>query len=235
MKVLSIGNSYSANATTYINKLADSCGLDVQTANLYIGGCPLSTHYRNMLSGDKAYWLQINGAMTNFKTSMEDALLADDWDVITLQQQSFRSTDYETFQPYLNELYDYVTTLCPKAKVVLHQTWGYKDGYEGLKHFESGSAMFAEVEKSYNKAAEELGVDCIIKSGKAFELLKENGITEYFSDPIHANNGVGCYTLGLVWLKALTGTDPYSVGEIYMSAEITDKEKETAKKVASLL
>ena len=116
MKVLSIGNSYSANGTKYVHQLAKSCGLDVFTANLYIGGCPLSTHYRNMLSGEKAYWMQINGAMTNFKISMEDALLSDDWDVITLQQQSFRSTDYETFQPYLNELYDFVTTLCPKAK-----------------------------------------------------------------------------------------------------------------------
>lgn len=235
MKVLSIGNSYSVNGTKYVHQLAKSCGLDVFTANLYIGGCPLSTHYRNMLSGEKAYWLQINGDMTNFKISMEDALLSDDWDVITLQQQSFRSTDYETFQPYLNELYDFVTTLCPKAKIVIHQTWGYQDGYSGLQHFESGSAMFAEVEKSYNKAAEELGIDTMIKSGKSFELLKENGITNYFSDPIHANNGIGCYTLGLVWLKALTGTDPYSVGEIYTDVPVSDEEKEIAKKVASML
>ena len=235
MKVLSIGNSYSANATTYLHQLAESCGIELMTANLYIGGCPLSTHYRNMMSGEKAYWLQLNGAMTNFKISMEEAILSDDWDVITLQQQSFRSTDYETFQPYLNELYDYVTTLCPKAKIAIHQTWGYKDGYEGLKHFESGSAMFAEVEKSYEKAADEIGADIMLKSGKAFELLKENGITEYFSDPIHANNGVGCYTLGLVWLKALTGADPYSVGEIYTQIPVTDEEKEVAKKVASML
>lgn len=235
MKILSIGNSYSVNATTYLHQLAESCGVELDTANLYIGGCPLSLHYRNMLSGSKAYELQYNGSLSPFKISMEEALLATDWDVITLQQQSFRSTDYETFQPYLNELYDYVTTLCPKAKIVLHQTWGYKDGYEGLKHFESGSAMFAEVEKSYNKAAEEINADFIIRSGKAFELLKENGITEYFSDPIHANNGIGCYTLGLVWLKTLTGADPYSVGEIYTKIPVTDEEKEVAKKVASIL
>ncbi len=235
MKILSIGNSYSANATTYLHKLAESCKIELDTANLCIGGCPLSLHYRNMLSGNKAYTLQYNGDMTPFKVSMEEALLADDWDVITLQQQSFRSTDYETFQPYLNELAEYVATLCPKAKIVLHQTWGYQDGHTGLKHFENGSAMFAEVEKSYEKAAEEIGADFIIKSGKAFELLKENGITEYFSDPIHANNGVGCYTLGLVWLKALTGADPYSVGEIYTKLPVSDEEKEIAKKVASML
>lgn len=235
MKILSIGNSYSVNGTKYLHSFAESCGLDVDTANLCIGGCPLSLHYRNMLSGSKSYMIQFNGVMTPFKVSMEEALLAEDWDVITLQQQSFRSTNYETFQPYLNELYDYVTTLCPKAKVVLHQTWGYQDGYSGLQQFESGSAMFAEVEKSYNKAAEELGVDTMIRSGKAFELLKENGITEYFCDPIHANNGIGCYTLGLLWLKTLTGTDPYSVGEIYTKVPVSDEEKEIAKKVVSML
>ncbi len=233
MNVLSIGNSYSVNATTYLHQLAESCGVALETANLYVGGCPLSLHFRNMNSGERAYELQYNGYLTGFNVSIKEALLAKDWDVITLQQQSFRSTNYETFKPYLSELYEYVKKLCPKAKIAIHQTWGYQDECIGLKHFKNGSEMFAAVEKSYEQAAKDINADFIIKSGKAFELLKENGITNYFSDPYHANKGIGCYTLGLVWLKALTDTDPYSVGEIYTSLEITDKEKAIAKKIVS--
>ncbi len=235
MNVLSIGNSYSVNATTYLHQLAESCGVTLETANLYIGGCPLSLHFRNMHSGERAYELQYNGFLTGFNVSIKEALLARDWDVITLQQQSFRSTNYETFQPYLGELYEYVKKLCPTAKIAIHQTWGYQDEYTGLKYFKNGSEMFAAAEKSYEQAAKDINADFIIKSGKAFELLKENGITNYFSDPIHTNKGIGCYTLGLVWLKALTDTDPYSVGEIYTSLEITAEEKAIAKKVVSEL
>lgn len=233
MKILSIGNSYSQDSTRYLHQLAESCGVELDTANLYIGGCPLSLHHRNMLSEEKAYHYELNGKYTYLNASIKEALLASDWDVVTLQQQSFRSTDYSTFQPYLNNLAEYVRKHVPQAKIAMHQTWGYRDGEACLQHYANGSAMFADVEISYNKAMQDINADIILKSGKAFEMLKENGITDFYRDPIHASLGLGRYTLGLVWLKTLTGTDPYTVGEIKLDEEISEKEMEIAKKVAS--
>ncbi|MBO5007868.1 MAG: DUF4886 domain-containing protein [Clostridia bacterium] len=233
MKILSIGNSYSQDSTRYLHQLAQSCGVELDTANLFIGGCPLSLHHRNMLSEEKAYRYELNGKYTYLNASIKEALLAADWDVVTLQQQSFRSTDYSTFQPYLNNLAEYVRKHVPQAKIAMHQTWGYRDGEACLQHYQDGSAMFADVEKSYDKAMQDINADIILKSGKAFEMLKENGISDFYRDSIHASLGLGRYTLGLVWLKTLTGTDPHSVGEIKLDEAISEKDMEIAKKVAA--
>ena len=56
------------------------------TANLYIGGCSLAQHFRNMHTENAAYELQWNGSNTGFYVSIQEALLSRNWDVITLQQ-----------------------------------------------------------------------------------------------------------------------------------------------------
>ena len=44
MKVLSIGNSFSDDAQRYLRKIAAKEGVEIETLNLCIGGCPLSLH-----------------------------------------------------------------------------------------------------------------------------------------------------------------------------------------------
>ena len=53
---------------------------------------------------------------TGIKVSIKQALQSDIWDVVTLQQASSLSVDYNTYQPYLNALADYVHIHAPKAK-----------------------------------------------------------------------------------------------------------------------
>ena len=101
MNILSIGNSFSQDAQRYLHRIAKADGCTLNTFNLYIGGCPLSLHYRNMLSEERAYMLEMNGESTGFKVSLKDALLNRDWDVVTIQQVSSESPYYETYQPFL--------------------------------------------------------------------------------------------------------------------------------------
>ena len=60
MNILSIGNSFSMDAQRYLHQIAKSGGSLINCYNLYIGGCPLSTHHRNMLSEERAYALEMN-------------------------------------------------------------------------------------------------------------------------------------------------------------------------------
>ena len=60
MNVLSIGNSFSQDAQRYIHHLAKKDGFEMRTANLYIGGCPLRTHYLNVLDDEKSYVFEFN-------------------------------------------------------------------------------------------------------------------------------------------------------------------------------
>ena len=127
MNILSIGNSFSTDAQRYLHKIALSDGVTLNTFNLFIGGCTLSGHYRNMLKDVAAYDLEMNGVATGFKISLKEALLNRSWDVVTIQQGSHESTSYDNFQPYLDELVKFVRHCVPKAKIALHQTWAYEE------------------------------------------------------------------------------------------------------------
>lgn len=210
MNILSIGNSFSHDAQRYLHKIAKSDGFELNSFNLYIGSCSLSMHYRNMLSKQCAYTLEMNGESTGFKVSLEEALLNRDWDVVTIQQVSGKSPYYDTYQPYLNELVEYVRRCVPKAKIALHQTWAYEENCQRLNvelEYNSHIDMFNDLKKAYEKAAKDIKADVVIPSGELFQKLISNGIEKLHRDTFHAKLGIGRYALGLLWFAVLTGND----------------------------
>ena len=58
--------------------------------------------------------------------SLKQELLAEKWDIITIQQASIRSHDVATYRPVAKELYDYIKKYAPASEVVIHQTWAYR-------------------------------------------------------------------------------------------------------------
>lgn len=207
MRVLSISNSFGADANRYLHQIAKAVGDKLEIVTLYIGGCTMERHYRNMLSGEAAYSMYYNGQDTGFFVSMEQALLSRKWDVIVLQQQSSSSARPDTFEPYDVALFDYVKECAPKARILLQQTWAYETGSEKLAAtgYETPEAMFADIEKSYDACHKRLGTDGIIPSGKLFMDMLHNGIDRVHRDTFHASFGLGRYALGLLWYRALTG------------------------------
>lgn len=209
MKILSIGNSFSADAHTYLHKLAKGEGVNFKCVNLYIGGCTLRTHYLNMLSGARAYELQFNGQMTGINISIADALVSDEWDVITLQQASHKSFNYSTYTPYLEALAEYVRKYCPHAKLYIHETWAYEAGSERLAKFgyDTPEDMHRDLRAAYADAASAILADGIIPSGDAMLAAVHGGIAKIHRDTFHASLGAGRYLLALTWYKALTGNE----------------------------
>ena len=156
MNILSIGNSFSQDAQRYLHRIAKADGYSLDTFNLYIAGCPLSRHYRNMISEEKAYILEMNGDITGFKVSLKDALLNRDWDVVTIQQQSSKAPFYETYQPYLNEIVNHIKKCVPNAKIAIQQTWAYEQGSQMLESlgYSEHTKMFEDIKASYQKGFE---------------------------------------------------------------------------------
>ena len=54
IKILAIGNSFSQDATRYLHQFASAAGIDTKVVNLYIGGCPLERHWKNIENDEKA-------------------------------------------------------------------------------------------------------------------------------------------------------------------------------------
>lgn len=208
MNILSIGNSFSQDAHRYLHHIAKADGVTLNTFNLYIGGCPLSLHYRNMLSEEPAYTLEMNGVSTGFKVSLKEALLNRDWDLITIQQASHKSTDYANYQPYLDQLAAYIRHCLPKAKLAIHQTWAYDQSssrLQALFGYQDQADMFRDLKNAYQTAAQDIHADYIIPGGEVIQALLANGIEKVHRDCHHASFGVGRYALGLVWYAFLTG------------------------------
>lgn len=232
MNILSIGNSFSEDAQRYMHRIARADGVDIRTVNLYIGGCPLSHHYRNMLSGEEAYDLVVNGEWTGFRMSIERALLSQEWDYITFQQASRFSFDYETYQPYLAELAAYVRKYCPKAKLLMHETWAYEDGSEMLEQvgYERALDMYQELHEAYEKAAADIQADGVIPSGTLMRALLSAGIPKVHRDTFHASYGLGRYAIGLLWYQTLTGNDVSGNTFADFDEAVSEEEMEVVKK-----
>lgn len=233
MNILSIGNSYSEDAHRYIHRIARADKFELNTANLFIGGCSLSTHYRNMLSDKEKYILSVNGEITGFPVSLKEALLNRSWDVITLQQVSLESPYYETYQPYLNKIAEYVRLCCPKAKLVIHQTWAYEQGSKRLNEimgYKDRKEMFNDLENAYQQAAKDINADFIIPSGKILQMLLDSGVQTVHRDTVHTTLGLGRYAIGLLWYKLLTRNDIQNNSFSDFDEEVTESEVLLAKK-----
>lgn len=231
MKVLAISNSFGLDANRYLHQIARSQGVGIDVATLFIGGCPLDLHYRNMISDRRDYALYFNGFLTGFKVSLEEALLSNLWDVITIQQGSIKSPNPDTYTPYAMELYDYIKTLQPKAKILVHQTWAYEDGHEKMEKmgYASAKEMFADIEKAYQLCADEIGADGIIPSGKVLMTLLDKGIEKVHRDKCHASFGIGRYALALLWFRMLTGKTVADIAYNDFDEEIPDEHIRIAK------
>ena len=236
MKILSIGNSFSQDAQRYLHELAKLEGVDLQTENLYIGGCSLETHYQNMKGDLSEYELERNGVNTLEKTSIRVALQSEKWDVVTVQQASHFSWDYNTYVPYIIELVAYIRELCPNAKVYIHETWPYENGSEKLSSVNYGTSaeMFVAVKSSYAQAYKEICADGMIYSGTAIMEAINRGL-KIHRDTFHAGAGAGRYILALVWYKTLTGKDIAHNKFNDFDEPVSELERKTVIEIADMV
>ena len=233
MQILSIGNSFSTDAHRYLHDIAKSDGVKLQTFNLFIPGAPLAAHYRNMLSKERAYLLEMNGRSVGFKVSLEEALLNRSWDVVTIQQNNLEPPKFRAYELYLEELVAYIRKCVPGAKVMLHQTWAYEEGSPrltqmmGIAHAQEMLDLSVD---AYNKAAKLVNADGVIPCGEVFGKMLENGIEKVHRDTYHAGLGLGRFALGLTWYKCLTGNDVMGVSFRDLDVEVTQEGIDTVKK-----
>lgn len=215
MKLLSIGNSFSTDSHKFLHSLAEQNDVNLECYNLFIGGCSLETHWQNLVENNEFYDLEINGSEATRKISINEALLMEKWDVITVQQASAFSGMFETYEPYLTDLVAVVREKVPKAKIYFHETWSYEIGspHEGFLNYNSNQKeMYLCIKKASKKASDLINAD-IIPTGDVVQFVREN-ISEFdfknggislCRDSFHLSEDYGRFLAGAVWFKKLTG------------------------------
>lgn len=178
LKVLMIGNSFTESAMRETPAVAKAMGCALDLANLYIGGCPLSRHWGNVeKAGDpdfRPYAVQMSWTSCDAKVSglrkaapkgranIPQALAAEPWDVVTIQQASGQSAFPKTYQPYADRLIAKIRELAPQAEIRIQETWSYSP-YDGRLGFwkMTPDEMFAKLHAAYGALARQHGLKII--------------------------------------------------------------------------
>jgi hypothetical protein len=215
IRILAIGNSFSQDATTFLEPIARSAGVDLFVRNLFIGGCSLERHAENIHGTEPCYEYQEDGAALRM-IGLSEALRAEPWDWVTLQQVSHHAGLPETYEPYLTDLIRFVQKMVPGASIAFHQTWAYEfDSDHGgfVLYQRDPNLMFREIEKTVDMMAKRHHLP-VIPVGSAIERLRslpefdpQRGGIRLTRDGFHLSYDYGRYAAGLVWF-AFFGKTP---------------------------
>ncbi|HEY5312292.1 MAG TPA: DUF4886 domain-containing protein, partial [Pirellulales bacterium] len=174
VRLLTVGNSFSRNATRFLGDLAAADGNVLVHHQAYIGGSTMAQHWEKVEQHEKDS--QDKRGLYATGRSLEQELQAEPWDVVTIQQASIRSHDPATYQPYAGRLYQYIHKYAPQAEILVHQTWAYRrdDPRFVVKSPAPGEpntqeAMYRGLTCAYRTIAAELHVR-LIPVGDAFHL-----------------------------------------------------------------
>lgn len=221
MKILSIGNSFSEDAHAFLYDVFKSVGEEVHVVNACIPGCTLEMHWNSLRRNENNYLYQYKGVTTDKNTVLRDILTSEKWDIITLQQVSHYSGKYETYQPYLDDLYREIKAICPDAKYYIHKTWAYESDFvsPNFENYDSDQKyMYKCICDANKKAADSIGAD-IIPVGDVIQYLRENtkefdyknGGLSFNRDGFHLTLDYGRYTATLCWCCKILNVDAFDV------------------------
>ena len=173
LKVLNIGNSFSNSLKVFFPDVVASAGCELHLEGASHGGCELHRHWKYISDeeSDGVYSLYQD---RRFK--LREILAREAWDIISIQQASHYSWKPETYQPYANNIYEYIKRFAPNAEVVIQQTWAYRaddpriqaNGLWGINQQE----MYDRLTDAYQRLSKDLGGLRIVPVGLAVQLAR---------------------------------------------------------------
>ncbi len=172
VRLLTIGNSFSGNATHFLGDLAKAGGHVLIHQPMSVGGASMEVHWTKIQANEKN---PEDPAGLYGKRSLSQTLASEAWDYVTIQQASLKSHDVDTYRPFAGQLQAYVKKHAPKAELLLHQTWAYRcdDPRFAPKtpkvEPSTREAMHAGLSSAYLTIAKELGLRRL-PVGDAFQL-----------------------------------------------------------------
>lgn len=215
LKVLAIGNSFSNNTTRFLYDIAKAEGVEnITLGRLYIGGCSLQKHVKCATTNSTEYKYYKNTTGTWELTESATLLYGlqdEQWDIITMQQSSGNSGLTDTYDPYLEQLIEYVNAnkTNPNAKLVWHMTWAYQQDNKQAAFVNYGSSQ----ETMYQCIV--YANETVILPNKAFSgfipagTAVQNARTSFIGDTLTKDgyhlNEIGELIGGYMWYATFVG------------------------------
>ncbi len=185
VKLLTVGNSFSQNATRHLGALVKAGGHTLIHQPIVVGGASLELHWGRAALHEKD---PQDPAGLYGKRSLKEHLADQQWDFVTIQQASIKSHDVATYRPFARQLHDYIKQHAPKTEILIHQTWAYRvdDPRFSVTKPKPGEPakqadMYRQLTAAYKTIAAELGVRRI-PVGDAFYLADTDSQWGYQPD-----------------------------------------------------
>ncbi len=170
LRLFTVGNSFSENATRCLPQLAHAGGHELIIGKAIKGGCSFQQHWEAV----EAWRANPDDPKAKIyrDKSLHEHLGATAWDIITVQQYSLHSSDVTTYRPFAPQLVAHLRLLRPDAEIVLHQTWAYRVDADKFgvvapkQNSTSQREMYVRSRAAYWEIAAELGLR-VIPTGDA--------------------------------------------------------------------
>ncbi len=240
LNVFFVSNSTCYYFTDELFGLLKAAGYEnVNLGLVYSSGCSIKQHYTWLQSGEARYQFRVldaEGLHIFENYSLDDALKAYDWDVISFDNnaRSFASGDVQTSlanaEPYFGELLAYIRERLPDARYLWHEVWANEIGYSlafNMETVEQRTAVWQAKKGVAQHMEKTYGVD-VVPTGDAWEpvrdlplfttpvegldvekftLCSRNSYGNFKDDFSHDGDiGGGQYLNACVWFEVLTGT-----------------------------
>jgi len=184
LKVLMIGNSFSVQMVKSMPPVAKDLGLGLDVCSMYIGGCSLERHWKNVCAPTSTPY-SVSRASTDgkrhkgFNGNIPAVLTSEKWDVVTIQQASHFSWKPESYHPWGDDLVKYIREKAPQAKIVVQETWSYTPWDKRLAGWKiDQNEMYEKLHAAYADFAKLYGLE-VIPTGTAVQLVRKELPVKY--------------------------------------------------------
>ena len=139
VSILFLANSFADDTIQYMPHIAKDFDIELDLYNLYIGGCDINHHIKNIENNVKEYELRVFNKEkmewnTIYNVSSREFIPSKHWDYIVLQQSSYFS-GLPNGLDNIDKLVELVKSLANKdAKFIWNMTWAYPK-YSDLEVF----------------------------------------------------------------------------------------------------
>lgn len=243
LKLLMIGNSFSEDSMEYLYDLAVNAGIkNVIIGNAYVPGCSLEQHLYYAENKEKKYiyFKNVGGRWEMFPNSLiTDGLQDEDWDFITIQEQSSKAGQPDVLREFLPRMIEFVQSkkTNPDAKLLWNATWAYQadctDANFSPYDYDQMTMYNAIIGAVKDPVMQQEAIEGFIPLTTAVQNLRTSFVGDQLCrDRFHMSFSLGQYTLGMTFLAKLTGAD---ISEITYApcSDITPEVVEAVKEAVT--
>ena len=202
LRILAIGNSFTSDATAFLDALVKASGIDEGRICLYMvteGGASFDTWIDNYRDEKPLNLQHVAGKVRMAVKGTLAQLLNQQWEVIVVQQVSNLSYVWSSYAS-LKQYVELITSSCPNSNVCLAFQLLWSHTVLEMPYVLQGNIA------CYKKMSQRYGIDVIIPTGTAIQLARDTRLNDKDNmtrDNWHLNQGVASYIASCTWFEAL--------------------------------